>query len=404
MAITTTAQLTSDKITRPFGKGLLNFKAEDNSWSAKMTLRFQTLFYTGYDVTKRNQLENGYSSFLIRRARLKFSGHAFTPKLKYKMELGQSSRDIGGFIDDEHKNAPGVVFDAMLQWNFAKGLYLIAGQTKLPGNRERVISSGSLQMVDRSLLNSKFNIDRDMGVQLIHKWTIGSKKNFLIKEKFALSQGEGRGITVDNIGGFSYTGRLEVYPFGEFDAKDKDDYSGSCLKRQEKPKLVIAGGADFNDEASRVRGNQGGFMRNIDVDGNDSYYKTDVTTIFIDMMFKYKGISLMSEYANRTAQKSIATNGDGTLTGDQILEGEALNIMAGYLFKSNWEVSGRYTAINYTRDVREYSGTKSVTQYTLGVSKYFAGHNLKLQADVSYNQTVSKNDGLLGRIHVEFQL
>lgn len=195
-----------------------------------------------------------------------------------------------------------------------------------------------------------------------------------------------------------------MYPFGAFDSKDKDDYSGSCLKRQETPKLVIAGGADFNDEASRERGNQGGFMKIMDIDGNETYYKTDVTTIFIDMMFKYKGISLMSEYAKRTAANSIARNGDGTTTGDQIVEGEALNVMAGYLFKSNWELTGRYTAINYSKSVREFSGTNSQVQYTFGVSRYFANHNLKVQADLSYNQTMNRNDGLLGRIHVEFQL
>ena len=38
-------------------------------------------------------------------------------------------------------------------WHFAKNWELWAGQTKLPGNVERVISSGDLQLVDRSLLN-----------------------------------------------------------------------------------------------------------------------------------------------------------------------------------------------------------------------------------------------------------
>ena len=120
----------------------------------------------GFNVDPNAGINGQYSNFMIRRARLKFGGFILTKKLKYKFELGQSSRDVGTFaINPETKNAPGFVFDAVLKWNFYKGFELWVGQTKLPGNRERVISSANLQMVDRSLLNSKFNIDRDMGFQ-----------------------------------------------------------------------------------------------------------------------------------------------------------------------------------------------------------------------------------------------
>ena len=46
---------------------------------------------------------------------------------------------------------------------------------KLPGNVERVVSSANLQLIDRSLLNSRFNIDRDLGIQLRHKTKLGSE-------------------------------------------------------------------------------------------------------------------------------------------------------------------------------------------------------------------------------------
>jgi hypothetical protein len=40
------------------------------------------------------------------------------------------------------------------------------GQTKLPGNNQRVVSSGSLEFTDRTINNSRFNIDRDFGLFL----------------------------------------------------------------------------------------------------------------------------------------------------------------------------------------------------------------------------------------------
>jgi len=388
----------TDVTDRPFGKGIINYTAKDGSWSTKMTMRFQTLYTYGHNVSENLGITGSYSNFMIRRARLKFTGHAYSPKLKYKLELGQSSRDVGGFTTkSENKNAPGLVFDAVVKWNFAKGLYFWAGQTKLPGNRERVISSGSLQLVDRSLLNSNFNVDRDMGIQLHHKWKIG---NMVIKEKVALSQGEGRDIVINNLGGYSYTPRVEILPFGEFDSKGKDDYSGSSLKRTKKYKLALAGGFDWNDRAARTGGHGGSFLVN---DSKLGYHTSNITTIFIDMIMKYKGWSLMAEYANRTAENAIAKNIDGSKTGKVVMEGLSYNVMGGYLFSRNWEITGRYTTVDYANQYTLETGKTDVTQYTVGLSKYLAGHKLKVQADVSLKQTLNKDDGYLGRIHMELQ-
>src|SRR5690606_20106056 len=106
-------------------------------------------------------------SFLIRRARLKFDGFAYSPKLRYKIELGLSNQDIAG-ASEFTGDAPRIIYDAVIMWRFYQNFELWAGQTKLPGNRERVISSANLQLIDRSLLNSTFNIDRDIGFQLRH--------------------------------------------------------------------------------------------------------------------------------------------------------------------------------------------------------------------------------------------
>ena len=121
------------------------------------------------------------------------------------------------------------------------------GQVKqnLPGNIERVVSSANLQLIDRSLLNSKFNIDRDMGVQLRHKIKLGG--NWITREKFSISQGEGRNITEGNIGGLQYTSRLELLPFGEFSSKG--DYSQGDLKREKSIKAMFGFTYDINKNA-----------------------------------------------------------------------------------------------------------------------------------------------------------
>ncbi len=183
-----------------FGKGLINIVAKDNSYSMRFAARFQSLYTSQWEFPEYEEFTSGESNMLIRRARLKFDGFAYTPKLEYKLELGLSNRDLSG-TSEYTSNAPRMILDAVVKWNFYENFELWAGQTKLPGNRERVISSANMQTVDRSLVNSRFNIDRDIGLQLHHAFRIGN--NFVIKEAIAVSQGEGRNITTGNLGGAS---------------------------------------------------------------------------------------------------------------------------------------------------------------------------------------------------------
>ena len=368
-----------------FGKGLINFVAKDSSFSVKFAPRFQVRSMSSWDHNG-NQYGSPDHNFIVRRARLKFDGFAYSPKLKYKLELGLSNRDISG-ANDFNRNTPRYILDAVIMWNFSGNWELWAGQTKLPGNVERVVSSANLQLVDRSLLNSRFNIDRDLGVQLRHETNLGG--DFLMREKFAVSQGEGRNVTEGNEGGLQYTARLEFLPFGTF--KSKGDYSQSDLKREAKPKLMLGFTYNYNQDTVRERGFAGDYM--IRTDG--SIYETNQTTIFADAMLKYNGFSFMGEYAKRTADDEIATELDGlTPTGDLVLTGNALNLQAGYLFKSNYEIAARFTTLEY----ENVTGALPTEQYTLGVNKYVVGHKLKVQSDISYTTLDGNDDNITFRL------
>ena len=368
-----------------FGKGLINFVAKDSSFSVKFAPRFQVRSMSSWNYDG-DQYGSPEHNFIVRRARLKFDGFAYSPKLKYKIELGLSNRDISG-ANQFNRNTPRYILDAVIMWNFAGNWELWAGQTKLPGNVERVVSSANLQLIDRSLLNSRFNIDRDLGIQLRHKTNLGG--SFLMREKFSVSQGEGRNVTEGNEGGLQYTARLEFLPFGTF--KSKGDYFQSDLKREEKPKLMLGFTYNYNQNAVRERGFAGDYMMRTD----GSLYETDQTTIFADAMFKHNGFSFMGEYAKRSADDEIATEVDGvTPTGDIVLTGNALNLQAGYLFKSNYEIAARFTTVNY----ESVTGALPTTQYTLGLNKFIIGHKLKVQSDISYTTLDGNNDNITFRV------
>ena len=370
-----------------FGKGLLNYVAADSSFSVKFAPRFQVRYYGTSDFSD-DGLAPVDHDFLVRRSRFKFDGWVVHPSIGYKMEFGLSNNDMSG-ANAFTKNSPRYILDAVIKWKFAPGFELWAGQTKLPGNVERVISSANLQLVDRSLLNSKFNIDRDLGIQLRHTSKLGGQ--FISKEKFAISQGEGRNIATGNEGGLQYTGRVELFPLGGF--TKKGEYMGSSTVREEKLKIMAAYTYDFNADASKTRSNMGDYMFLMD----GSLHQTNITTQFIDLVMKYEGFSLMAEYADRSATNPIAVELDGTETGDIVTVGSAFNMAVGYFISEKIEVAGRYTTLNYA----DVTGTSPTTMYTLGLNKFVVGHKLKVQGDISYSTKNGESDAIIFRTGFE---
>ena len=360
-----------------FGKGL-SIAARDSSMALKFGLRFSTLYEGFYEPESKSYADN----LLIRRFRLKFDGFVVSPKLVYKVEIGVSNRDIGG-VGDFTNGAARLLLDAVLKWNFAGNFVLWFGQTKLPGNRERVVSSQKLQFVDRSLLNSRFNLDRDIGIQLHNHHNIGRA---VVREKISISKGEGRDITIRNKNGYDFTGRLEILPFGLF--TKKGDYFEADLLREPTPKLALGASYDYNYGAERSRGQLGSWL-----DDSRNLY-----TWFVDAIYKHNGFSAMAEYADRQTEGTAVVERDSTGTVTQsFYTGKALNGQMAYLFKNNFEVGARYTVLIQDPDTQR----NDIRQYTFGVSKYIVGHNLKAQTDITYQEAVNTQDLWMFRFQIE---
>jgi len=110
-------------VNNSFGNGFYNVIAADSSYSMKFAARMQSLYIADWDVNDTEGIHNGGSQFLIRRARLKFGGFVFSPKVKYKLELGLSNKDLGK-VDSRNNEAPKMILDAVIKWNFYKNFTL----------------------------------------------------------------------------------------------------------------------------------------------------------------------------------------------------------------------------------------------------------------------------------------
>lgn len=334
-----------------------------------ITFRFRVQTRALYNTISTSDLSASSIEARVRRMRIRMEGFAVNPKLTYKIQLSFSRGDMDWNVRDNgiNNNSPNIVRDAVIYYQFHKTFNVGFGQTKLPGNRERVISSGSQQFVDRSNANSTFNIDRDFGIFPTYQNHVG---NVVYLLKGAVSSGEGRNSNSSD-GGLAYTSRAEILPFGAF--TNGGDYFEGDLEREEKPKLSLAGGYSHHENSIR----QGSTL------GLDLYESRNMNYWFFDYIFKYKGFCTMGEYMNRNTSNPITIDSKGATR--RIYEGEGANMSLSYCFKNHYEVAARYTYVTPTAVLKKYD--HRVENYTIGVNKYLNHHTTKLQFNAGYTNT-----------------
>lgn len=141
------------------------------------------------------------------------------------------------------------------------------------------------------------------------------------------------------------------------------------------------------------KSNMGEYLKN-----DLGYYEADIKTFFINTHLKYRGLSLMGEYADRNSADPFARNIDNTLTGDVVNTGSALNLHFGYVLPSKLAISARYTSVEFDKFV---TSNTNIKQYTLGVCKYILNHKLKFQSDLTFEESIYSVNYLFWRMQLE---
>lgn len=345
----------------------LGFATPDSSYSMNIRFRIQNRFLM--NTKDEEHLEVGSWEARVRRCRLSFTGHVVNPKWSYYLQLSFSRGDMDwSDVDASILNtSPNVVRDAMIFYKPTKNLQFALGQGKLPGNRQRVISSGAQQFYDRSIVNANFTPDRDFGLFMNYTTHLGN--SFVILTKLATTSGEGRN-SVNSNPGLAYTGRIELLPFGTF--TDGGDYYEGDLVREMKPKLSLAGGYQLNDLAVRTGGQL----------GKDLLATRTFNLYMADLLFKYKGIALSSEYIRRDTEGSPIIIGSDKKSRT-ILTGDGINTQLSYCFKNMFEIAARYSLVSPHHDL--LTRMRQSEQYGIGITKYLNKHKLKIQGNLFYN-------------------
>ncbi len=356
--LNTQAQERDDRATILNFKGI-QFKSKDS------------LFYTNFRFRMQNRLgfsnvingeDDGNFDARIRRLRMRMDGYIYTPKISYSVQLAFSRSDQ----DYDDTGIPNIVRDAVMFYNFNDDFYISFGQNKLPGNRQRVNSSGSLQFADRSLVNSNFTIDRDFGVSLNYSKEVGS---VAFSAKAAVTTGEGRPANSTD-DGLAYTGRVEFLPFGKF--TNDNDYSEGDLEREETPKLSIGAGYSYNDRTTREGGQTGKYVLN----------PFTLKTSYADAIFKYMGFAYQVEYMRRDVDNPLNMTDEDDPTETVAYKGWGINQQTSYLLNKGYEIAARYTLVQPHQDIKFFERQTEVME--LGLTKYMKAHRLKFQLNGNY--------------------
>ncbi|WP_159800800.1 porin [Flavobacterium sp. MK4S-17] len=362
-----------------YGKGL-GLTSPDSIFQFNIRFRMQNRV-----TYMQNDGEESAIDGQIRRLRLRFDGYVGDPRFLYAIQLSFAPGDVGEVREGENVN---IIRDAVLFYRPNKNWNIGFGQTKLPGNRQRVNSSGALQLTDRTINNARFTIDRDFGLQ-VHNLNEYADK-FSYNFKGAVSMGEGRNSTEEPDNGLAYTGKVELFPLGAF-TRDGTYFEGD-LVREATPKLLFSGVYQFNNKARRTQGQL----------GNDLFEKRDMQSILLDAMFKYDGWSFQTAYMQRIANDPVTVNPDDATDVEYVFTGNGFDYQLSYIFPSNYEVIGRFSTQNVNDDIQALA--PDTNQYSIGLTKYIWEHSFKAQAELTLDDQQFFDGSSRQNWYVRFQV
>ena len=290
----------------------------------------------------------------ISRARIKIGGHVYKSYYTFYFE-----QDIKGAN----------LLDFRVQIEKYAFLKLRVGQWKARYTRERVISSGKQQGLERSLINRVFTIDRQQGISLFGNLDGGGAANFSYWT--SIFTGMGRGSSNNDDNNLMYLLRFQWNPNGEVIR-----FSGSDLEYHKKFISSIAFAGVTNTSAYTAFSTRGGEQLFGFEPGEDGQYKVD--QLLFETAFKYRGISWQQELHYKNIDDKVNLE-QTTLIGNYFQIGYFFHY-AFPKFPKSLEIFARQAFYDANIDMADNNNN----EYTIGCNWFFKGHKNKLTFDYSY--------------------
>jgi hypothetical protein len=290
----------------------------------------------------------------VNRARLKIGGHGHRPWLKYffEYELAQSN-----------------LLDFRFMLERYEGARVKIGQWKIHYNRERVISSGKQQMMDRSLINRPFTLDRQQGIAFYGRLRARSATDF--SYWLSMLTGTGRGSRVNDDGQLMWMGRLQWNPLGRV-----VPFSGSDPGRTEDPALLVGLAAVTNRSPyTRFSQDGGGQLEGFEEEVAGQYR---VSQWMLETAYVGRGFAWQQELHWKQIDDRV-NDAVTTLMGNYA--------QAGYFFHGVWESFPEPLELALRHSIYDPNLDRRgdfQQELALAGNWFFAGHRNKLTGELTW--------------------
>jgi len=373
-----------------YKKGFV-FETQDKNFSMKINGRIQFRYsYEDRDTNNKAQDEDD-SSFRLRRARVKFSGKAYK-HFKYKIELALAST---GTVDGSKAIE---LYDFWASWNKNPAASIQFGQWKVPWNRQRVVSSQNLQMIDRASSQDEFTMDRQIGVMLHGK---------LLNKKFeyytGVFNGNARNQSTNGNNEMLYIARASWNPFGAY-GKGIGEVE-SDINFSEKPIAHLSAAISYDSAGDREKFSSTTIDLDSPVGTGVTLKEVDKTSVVAEYGLKYRGFSTSAEAYWRRFD-DIGSDNSGSVGSGTIID-RGFFVQGGYfILPKKVELAGRYSLVDFDDERDE----DAVRETTLGVNWFINGtHDNKLQLnwirqDNELPNSVSRSDDIDNTFRMQYQL
>lgn len=325
--------------------------------------------------TADGEYSNVFRQFKSQNSNLFFTGFAKDEKLSFTIQMDYSSSNP--------------LVEAFIGYHLNEKTTLYFGQMQVSHNNlEMVHNEDQLRFTNRGILSQTYT-ENGEEFGLFFETSFGNQ--FVVNPTLAVTSGDGRNSFGEDSrdsdkGGVKFGSRINILPFGDFSIGNR--ISTVDLMHEEKPKVQIGVAYSKNMGASNQVGDGHGDFILYDNSGDELF--PDYSQLFFDLNLKYKGFSLVLEYADAFAsgldQIYTDPNAFNLLIPQQISEylvvGDSQGIQFGYFTKNGISVDFIYESLNPEFDSYESSVLRKSSNMGVGISKYLAGNNLKIQASL----------------------
>lgn len=336
----------------------LSFDSDDGDFALRVSGRTQFRLSDPFDGSPASAdafAEPGETELSLYRARIQARGHVFTPRIRFGYQQGL-------------ENDPRLL-DLYLEFLLTDALRLRVGQYKLYYGRERLDSSRAQQLVDRSIVNRPFTVDRQRGITLMGR--IGAKTRF--DSSFWIGAFAGGGRDPGSTGGSADSPMVVArYQWNVLGKPVEFAQSDHTLRQQAALSLGF-GVSTVTGPYTRYSSSGGGQLAGFEAGSGDRY---DVDQWFQDFAWRYAGYAVQQEFHRKRIEDN-ATGTRRTLAGGYLQAGKTWLWQIGQ-WRKPLEAALRYAQVDLATD----SPDDAQREFGAGLNLFFEGNDNKLSLDV----------------------